>query len=169
MLTPLSAKKRENAHFCFTSCSFFVEPVSKNVALFEICPAHPWIRVDHTVRHPSATPPSKTPLFDGFELPHARTPPKGVAIPGSIVEVRIEPPVEPLVEAHIEPCVEPLVEPRIEPCIEPRWSSRRSSRASSRWSSRRSRRDVLLFGCVCRVTPPRVIHTALTTVLLFLP
>ena len=86
-----------------------------------------------------------------------------------LVEARIEPCAEPLVEARIEPCVEPLVQPRIDPCIEPRWSSRRSSRASSRWSSRRSRRYVLLFGCVCRVTPPRVIHTALTTVLLFLP
>ena len=26
MLTPLSAKKRENAHFCFTSCSFLLSP-----------------------------------------------------------------------------------------------------------------------------------------------
>ena len=82
MLTPLSAKKRENAHFCFTSCSFFVEPRGKVVQNLEICPAHPWIRVDHTVYHLSTTTPSKTPLFDGFELPHARTPPKGVAIPG---------------------------------------------------------------------------------------
>ena len=31
MLTPLSAEKRENAHFCFTSCSFFVEPRGKVV------------------------------------------------------------------------------------------------------------------------------------------
>ena len=38
MLTPLSAKKRENAHFCFTSCSFFVEPRGKVVQLLEICP-----------------------------------------------------------------------------------------------------------------------------------
>lgn len=31
MLTSVSAKKRENAHFCFTSCSFFVEPRGKVV------------------------------------------------------------------------------------------------------------------------------------------
>ena len=57
-------------------------PMSKNVALFEICPAHTFPQRPPTVHHPSTTHPSKTPLFDGFELPHARTPPKGVAIPG---------------------------------------------------------------------------------------
>ena len=82
MLTPLSAKKRENAHFCFTSCSFFVEPRGKVVQNLEICPAHPVPKRAPTVLHLSVAPPSKTPLFDGFELPHARTPPKGVAIPG---------------------------------------------------------------------------------------
>ena len=73
MLTPLSAKKRENAHFCFTSCSFFVEPRGKVVQNLEICPAHTFPQRPPTVHHPSTTTPSKTPLFDGFELPHART------------------------------------------------------------------------------------------------
>ena len=83
MLTPLSAKKRENAHFCFTSCSFFVEPRGKVVQNLEICPAHTFPQRPPTVFHLSFITPSKTPLFDGFELPHARTPPKGVAVPGS--------------------------------------------------------------------------------------
>ena len=76
MLTPLSAKKRENAHFCFTSCSFFVEPRGKVVQNLEICPAHPVPQRAPIVSHSFLTHPTETPIFDNFWLHHARTPPR---------------------------------------------------------------------------------------------